>query len=207
MKLVLASNSGFLYEEGYKLLGIPFSEIRLGYVTTAGNLRENKSYIENHKNEMKKLGIDFYEFDIKDKTIDELRSFFQDKNVIHVVGGDTCYLLLEARKSNFKIFLDEFFQRGGMYVGTSAGSYIMGANIETTFWKDKNKETYGLTDFAGLHFVPYMFFAHYTDEMREKIKEKVDHSKYPVKILRDGQALFCDSGKCVFVGKDKEVII
>ena len=45
MKLLLASNGGFLIEHGYALLGIPKSEMRIGYVTTASKGVEDLSYL------------------------------------------------------------------------------------------------------------------------------------------------------------------
>lgn len=205
IKLILASNGAFLTEKGYFLLGIPFSKMRVGYVTTAskgsGSLECRQGKV------MQEMGIHFETYDIGDKTFEDMQKFFADKNLIHVEGGDTCYLLNAVRKSGFKKILDDFFERGGVYLGTSAGSYIMGPSIETTFWKHPEKNRHGLTDLVGLEYVPFMFFAHYKPEMFEAIREKKNSSKYPVKILKDGQGIFVEGSEYTFIGEGEEVIL
>lgn len=205
MKLILASNGGFLYETKFANVGIPLPDFFLGYITTAGNTKTDKTYIENHKLEMTKLGIKFEEFDLEGKSLDDCKKFLSDKNVIHVEGGDTFFLLKSARECQFKEALEDFFARGGVYIGTSAGAYLAGASIETALWKNSNKNYYGLTDLMALCFVPFMLFAHYADSMHDNIKEKLSKSNYKAKILRDGQAIFCESGVCHFTGKGEEV--
>ena len=205
MKLILASDGNFVTKKGYALLGIPFADMHVGYITTAS---KGKGAAEGRQGPaMRDLGIFFELYDIAGKTSEEVSAFLADKNIVHVEGGDTLYLLKAARESDFLDVLKKFFDRGGMYIGTSAGAYIMGPSTETTFWKDPNKDRHGLTDFSGLGFVSFMIFAHYTQEMEDRIREKQNASAYPVKILKDGQAIFVEDGRCQFVGEGEEVIL
>jgi dipeptidase E len=123
-KMLLASNEKFLFQKGYSLLGIPFEEMQIGYVTTASKGVDDINYLSIHKNEMKKRGLDFEEMDIEGKSREELRHFLSSKNVVHVEGGNTFYLLKAIRETGFDKMLEECVENGLTYVGTSAGAYI-----------------------------------------------------------------------------------
>jgi peptidase E len=92
MKLILASDLSFLLKYGYDLTGISKSEMKIGYVITAGKVARSP-FLDNVKKIIKDEGYSFEEIDIEGKTQNELRSFFKDKNVVHIEGGNTFYLL------------------------------------------------------------------------------------------------------------------
>ncbi len=205
-KLLLASDGKFLFETGYKLLGIPIKDLRIGYVTTASKGTDNTNYLELHKKSMKEMGLRFEEMDIEGKCEAELRRFLSTKNVAHIEGGNTFYLLRAIRQTGFDKILAEFVEKGLIYIGTSAGSYVACATIETSTWKSQ-RDRYGITDLRAMHFVPFILKAHYTDDMRPLVQEKKKNLKYPLLILRDGQAVLVEGDKYTFVGEGKEVIL
>lgn len=207
MKIILASDGNFVMKYGYNLLGIPKEQIRIGYVTTASKASEDKSFIENYKNRMVDSGYSFEEFDIENKSEDELKNFFVDKNVIHMAGGNTFYLLKVIREIKFEKVLKEFLNKDGAYIGTSAGAYIMCPTIEVSTWSKTNKENFGITDFTALNYVPFLVKAHYSDSLKELIESKLTSLKYPLRILRDGQGLFINGDRVEFLGDGFEVII
>ncbi len=204
MKLLLASNGGFLFDKGYEILGIPRSEMHIGYVTTASKAVPNLDYITRHKQAMKEQGYSYEEIDIEGKSEEELRSFFKDKNIIHMEGGNTLYLLRAVKKTGFDKILKDLINNGIIYVGTSAGSSIMGPVIDFSSWitKDTPKE-----DLIALNYVPFVFKAHYTDDKETEYKEKTNKVGYPVKFFRDGQGILVEDGKYTFVGDGEEVKI
>lgn len=205
-KLLLASDGKFLFEKGYKLLGIPINEIRLGYITTAANDAPNRGYLETHKQTMKKAGLDFEEMDIEGKTNEELKQFLSDKNVIHVEGGNSFYLLKAMKETGFDKILTEKIRNGLIYVGTSAGAYIACPTIEMSTWT-KQRNHYGMTNLSALNLVPFLVKAHYTEKMKPIIQEKMKDCRYPLRILRDGQGVLVEGEKYTFVGEGKEVIL
>lgn len=205
--LLLASNGQFLFDTGFDLLGIPKEQIRILYVTTAAKGVENQGYLERHKLAMTKRGYQFEEIDIEGKTQQQLQDAIKGKNIIHVEGGNTFYLLKAVRQSGFDKILKEAVDSGIVYAGTSAGSYIACPTIETSTWGPKVKDRYGLEDLTGLNFVPFILKAHYTDDTHSLIKEKMVSSKYPLRILRDGQGLLATDDTYQFVGEGVEVDI
>lgn len=206
--LLLASNGEFLYKYGDKLFYKPLRKMKLAYIITASKVVMDKSYLKIHKNRMKKLGFDFEEIDIEGKNEKELRKILKDKEAVHIEGGNTYYLLKHARKSGLKKVLKELIEKGLIYIGTSAGSYLMTPYIGMSSWKKEKrpKNKYGLTNFSGLNFVPFLLFVHYKPIHKEVIKEKIKKLKYPLKILKDGQAILAKGGKIKFLG-GKEVIL
>ena len=93
MKIILGSDLSFLLKYGYELTGIPKEKMRIGYVTTASKGVRTKSFFVEVKNKIIENGFPFFDFDIEGKTEAEMRAFFADKNIVHVEGGNTFYLL------------------------------------------------------------------------------------------------------------------
>jgi len=205
MKIILASDLSFLLKYGYDLTGISKSEMKIGYVMTASKVARDKTFFEKVKNSMRENHILFEEMDIEGKSKEELKNFFKNKNVIHVEGGNTFYLLKAIRESGFAEVLKELLNDGKIYIGTSAGAYIMCPTIEVANWNETGKDRFGLTDFSGLNYVPFVLKVHYKNEAKEPVKEKIKTLKYPLRILRDGQGILVENNQYTFFGDEAEV--
>ncbi len=113
-------------------------------------------------------------------------------------------MLNAARESGFDSLVKEPLERGALYVGASAGSYIVCPTIEMATWKHQDVYGhYGVDDLKGLNLVPFLVTAHYIPEYESIISEKIKTSKYPVKILTDTQALFIVDGFVSLVGGEE----
>ena len=208
MKLILASDLSFLLKYGYNLTGIPKSQMKIGHITTAYKVsRNNLAFFEKVASIIKKNGYNIENFDIEDKTKEEIKDFFKDKNVVHIEGGNTFYLLKVIRETGFAPILKELLEEGRVYIGTSAGSYIMCPTIEVSNWSLDGKDRFGITDFTALNYVPFVLKVHYKDELEEIVRKGIGTLKYPIHILKDGQGMFCENGNCRFVGDEKEVTL
>ena len=207
MKIILGSDLSFLLKYGYELTGIPKDQMNIGYVTTASKGARNFS--ERVQDEiMPKIRENVYhleEIDIKDKTKDQLREFFKSKNVMHIEGGNTFYLLKTIRETGFAEIIKEFLDKGGVYIGTSAGSYVMCPSIEVSNWSDSTIDRYGVLDFTALNYVPFVLKVHYRDEQKEEVQEKMKNLKYPLRILRAGEGILVEDDKYSFKGDGDEV--
>jgi dipeptidase E len=200
MKLILASDLSFLLKYGYDLTGISKSAMKIGYVTTASKVTRDKTFFEKVENTILENGYSLEKFDIEGKSKDEMLNFFKDKNVIHVEGGNTFYLLKAIRESGFAEVLKELLNEGKIYIGTSAGAYIMCPTIEVANWNETGRDRFELTDFSALNYVPFVLKVHYKDEAESSVKEKIKTLKYPLKILRDGQGILVEDEKYTFIG-------
>lgn len=202
MKLLLASNGQFLIEESYQLLGVPKEQIKIGYVTTAAKGTHDTSYLEKHKKAFRQNGYNFEEIDIEGKSKDELHKFFEDKNIIHIEGGNTFYLLQVIRKTGFDEVLKNLINAGKIYVGTSAGASIMGPTIDLSKWIPKGAKP---QDIIALGYVPFIIKAHYTPEKELEIRRALKTLQHPVRLLQDGQAILVEDDSYKFVGQSEEV--
>lgn len=205
MKIILASDLSFLLKYGYALTGIPKDKMKIGYITTSSKGARDNFFFENVKSMILNEGYDISEIDIESKTREELRNFFKDKNVIHMEGGNTFYLLKAIRDTGFAEILKELLEDGRIYIGTSAGAYIMCPSIDVSNWDKTGKSRFGVIDFTALNYVPFVLKAHYTNDQEIKIKEGMRDLKYPIRILKDGQGIFCEDGVCKFIGDGEEI--
>jgi peptidase E len=104
------------------------------------------------------------------------------------------------RESGFKKVLEEFLERGGVYCGSSAGSYVACPSMEMATWKKPAKfDRHGITDFAGMNLVPFLIVAHCTPEIIAMVKPQIEKSKYDVKLLNDQQAIQIKDGRIEFL--------
>lgn len=207
MKILLASKEKFLLDKGYELLDIPRSELRIGAIVT--HLKpvvdqDYLKYVEEYRQGMKESGILFEEFDIEGKNHEEIIEFFKDKNVVQIAGGNVFYLIKFVKETGFDKILKELLGNGLSYVGTSAGSYIMTPNLQTATWR--GKDNFGVTDLTALDYVPFVLKVHYNDTQAEYVKKNMEGLKFPLRILRDDQAILIEDGKETFIG-GPEVIL
>ncbi|MFC1663324.1 Type 1 glutamine amidotransferase-like domain-containing protein [Patescibacteria group bacterium] len=189
-KLILASRGTFITDGQYDIFDKPKNEIKWAHIITAGNSVPNKTYLIKHRERLTELGWDFEEIDIAGQTPNELRDILKDKDAINMVGGNSFYLLKSIRESGFKEVLDEFLERGGVYCGASAGSYVCCPTIEMAGLKDPKKfDHHGVTDLTAMNLVPFLIIAHYTKDFESLVEQLKVKTKYEVKILTDQQAI------------------
>lgn len=101
----------------------------------------------------------YSEFDIKDKTQEDLIAALHGKNVLYVTGGNTYYLLDYMNKIGFKDVLLDFFERDGIYFGTSAGSVVASPDIGCISPME-SKDRPVLDDLTGLNLIDFSFIPH-----------------------------------------------
>lgn len=208
MKLLLASKEKFLLHTGYALLGIPKEQLRIGFITTAFSVvddKEYRTYMHEYITEMRANNIFFEEYDIHGKSEHDIRAFLADKNVVQFSGGNPFYLLKAIYESHCDTVLHDVLQAGMCYVGCSAGSYIMCPTIEVGAWK-ASRNTYGVTDVTALNYVPFLIKCHYTDETYDHVREHMQTLHHPLRVLRDTEALLVTEPVCTFIG-EKEMIL
>jgi len=208
MKTILLTSSGKFVTDGDMLfLAKPISQMKLAYITTAAKGVQDASYVNARKQRMAELNFNFEEVDLDGKNENELMKILADKEIIYVEGGNTFYLLKTVRESGFDNVIKNLIDKGVIYIGSSAGSYIACPTIEMNLWKHPDINRYNLTDLTGLNLVSFLVTVHYAPEFKELLKEKIKNSKYPVKILTDEQALLVRDGEVKLLGKGDEINI
>jgi len=204
--ILLTSSATFTTDKKLEFLPKPLSEMKMAWVITASKGVDDTSYIQRHKQRMDELGFDYEEIDIEGKNEKELREILSDKEVVFVEGGNTFYLLKCVRESGFDKVIKELIEKGVIYIGASAGSYIACPTIEMATWRHQDEyDRCGVTNFTGLNLVSFLVIAHYTEEYKEIVKEGISKTKYLVRILTDDQALLVRDDGVELVGKGPEI--
>ena len=205
MKLLLASSGKSIHKLLPRIVSKPIEQFKIGWVTTASKGVDDLTYLKINKKMMEDLSWNFEEIDIEGRIPAELRTLFIDKDIVYVEGGNTFYLLKAIKESGFDNVLKELIDRSVVYVGTSAGSYVMCPTIEMSTWKPSPKPRFGLQDLTALNYVPFLLSVHYDPKNREILKKAISNTKYPVRILTDEQALFVQDSKITLIGEGEEI--
>lgn len=204
-RLLLTSAGMGVEEEILEILPKPANQIKLARIVTAAKPEKDTSYMDVAKRKMMKAGFGIEDIDIEGKSENELRALLQGKDVIYVAGGNTFYLLKCVKESGLNKVVRELLDRGVIYIGVSAGSYIACPTIEMATWKHQDRNVVGLKDLSALNLVPFLLTVHYKSKHRELLRRVIRKSKYPVRILTDEQALLIKGDEVTLIGKGNEV--
>ena len=120
-----------------------------------------------------------YEYKIGDKIN------IKDFDIMYMMGGNTFYLLDQIRKYNFDKVIKKFIYNNKIYIGSSAGSIILGNSIKYTLGFDENNVN--MTDFRGLKLVDGIIIPHANrkEELINSIKDKEEK----IYLLYDGDGI------------------
>lgn len=212
MKTLFLSSAGVRFpivrEELVKILPKPLNKIKLAHIITASKVEKNPTFVEFDQKVLEDFGIQVEKIDISGKNEKELTQLLGNKDVVYVNGGNGFYLMKKVYESGFDKVIKKLINKGLIYVGVSAGTYIACPTIEMHEWKKNKDDHYGLTDLRAMNLVPFLISVHYNREKyREKIKQGIAKTKLLVKILTDNQALLIKDDEIQLVGEGKEVKI
>jgi len=152
------------------------------YITTAvdGEKDDNKDWVNEEYKTILDLGI-------KEENITEYKignPLDIDKyDIIYMMGGNTIYLLDMVRKNNFGEVIKDFINKGKIYIGSSAGSQILGSTISLNAIYEDN--FVNMTDFTALNIVNKEIVPH--SNKKKELLEKVN--KDDLILLYDGDGL------------------
>ena len=159
------------------------------YITTAsdGDTDDDKSWMDIEFQTILDLGIDksnIIEYKIGRSNID-----INDFDIMYMMGGNTFYLLDVIRKSNFDKEIIKFINSGKIYIGSSAGSEILGNSIEPAIGYDDNNV--GMTDFTGLKIINGLIIPH-CNRKKEFVEQLKNSSTEKLLLLYDGAGIIGD---------------
>jgi dipeptidase E len=100
-----------------------------------------------------------------------------------MMGGNTFYLLDVIRKNGFANEIKKFINDNKIYIGSSAGSEILGNSIFMALGYDENNVN--MTDFTGLKIIDGLIIPHCNrkEDFIAKLKNETDEKLY---LLYDG---------------------
>ena len=196
MKLLLTS-AGFLNKEVsdtfLSLLNKPAGQIHIIFIPTASRTEHELRYVEESRQELVDLGItNITTLNLDRKvTAEEINT----ADAIYVCGGNTFYLLQKIRESGLDQLLPSF---GGLYIGVSAGSIVVGPNIEVSGPWDENDVN--LPDTTGMKIVNFSVVPHYQRKDQTIVEDLKNRADYEIMELTDNQAVLVENGERKIIG-------
>jgi len=168
-RLLLASSVETTGPAIGKEIGNPKSK-KLAFIYTAGELHEDNKWIDEDREGLIKAGFNLVDYTITGKNQNDFDRELGGCDVIHVNGGNTFYLLYQARKSGFDIWIKKEVNEGRkIYTGSSAGSMLVSPNIE--IGKNLDRYDYGkeLKTFESIDLVDFIILPHWgSDHFRDR---------------------------------------
>lgn len=203
MKLYLASYAMVSMAKIIKHEGRDFVGKKAIFIPTAGDPYDNKDFIEADRIALEKYGLDIVEMDIKNKNEEEIRKAILSADIVLVAGGDTFYLMEKLKESRADKIIKEFVERGGIYIGSSAGSIICCPTIEGAEEFDNPNLAPKLDNFNGLGIFRNVIIPHAQKEKYfERIRratERLESKGFKVYPLTDDDVLFFDGNSYIIL--------
>ena len=189
MKNIFLTSCGIINNEikneFYKVITKDAKDLKVLYITTAsdGETDPDKSWMEEEFQTILNLGI-LKENIIEHKIGNPIN--INDFDIMYMMGGNTFYLMSIIRKTNFANDIKNFISSGKIYIGSSAGSEILGNSIDVALGYDDNNVN--MTDFTGLKIVDGLIIPHCNrkKEFINKLKNETNEKLY---LLYDGDGI------------------
>lgn len=176
------------------IFGNDLSKLNVLCIPTAAYAEDGyEEWLPAEQAAFKSAAKSYKEFDIAKKSNQELTNALTDIDILYVTGGNTFCLLDAMKKITFSEVLTEFFERGGIYVGSSAGSVVMCPDIKFASAMDQPEKA-KLSNTESLAYIPFSLIPHLDHpSLAKHVDNCVADAKklgFPVIGLRDDQALW-----------------
>lgn len=146
----------------------------------------------------------FAPFDVTDITmwndLSEHRATELDEfDAVYIGGGNTFALLAELRRSGFEHTLTEYVRRGKAIYGGSAGAAVLGRDIRTVTYLDRNEV--GLVETRGLNLAKgHAIWVHYQPQDDHLIEAYVRQYRQSVIALSERSGIVIEQDRLRTVG-------
>ena len=170
------------------------------YITTASHPDGAvPSSVVGEMEALEQLGFTVNPIDLANLDQDELEQAFFECDLFWVCGGNTLYLLQEVRRSGFDYFVTKKIAEGIPYVGASAGSILLGPDVEFERFACDTTQAPDLTSFEGLNLFPFATYVHFDAPWakgvyKDILKFSLDNSKAFI-TLKDSQFIYVTGEK------------
>jgi dipeptidase E len=203
-KLFLASYAVVTLDLIKPLLPKPAHQTPVAFITTAADPYEDKSFLELDRNKLLEMGFSVTDVDLKVTQNSELEKILNAVELIFVAGGNTFYLLDQARKSGFAAIVKKCIENGTIYVGSSAGSALCCPTIEHAKEFDDPALAPDLNgDFTGLNLIPEILIPH---AQKEKYFDRITRARTTMEANGFNVVTLTDEQVFVVIGDESKII-
>jgi len=158
-------------------------KLKLAFINTASEVETgNKQWSRDDRAGLVKADFDLFDYTLTDKTRVDLERDLHTVDVIHVDGGTTVYLLVQARKCGFDKWIKEALAKDKIYTGSSTGSLAATPDIELLKSKETEKYEQELGDYKAFGLVDFIALSHWGNK---DFKDKFLKKRLPFALKRE----------------------
>ncbi|MFA4826994.1 MAG: Type 1 glutamine amidotransferase-like domain-containing protein [Candidatus Shapirobacteria bacterium] len=163
-QLFLTSSGDYVMDDIVKKLPKKPSELNLAFINTAAEVEEGDHWwVLAEKKKLVEVGFKVDEFSIKGMTKEEIENKLKNKQIIYFCGGNTFYLLDQVIKTGCDEIITRKINEGVIYMGSSAGSMIVGTRIDLMSTIDEKSKAPDLKS-TGLNIVDLSILPHWGND-------------------------------------------
>lgn len=201
-QFILTSSASKVTQSWVTRLNRSPQELSLVFIDTAAEAEMGtKQWLADDRQALVNAGFQVTDYTVTGKTQNQLEKDLAAFDVFFVSGGNTFYLLHQARQSGF-IDLISNPENEKIYVGSSAGSLLTCPTIEHISQFDDPAAAPELTATTAAGIVPFLLLVHWGNPaFQVGYQRAVLHLydlPYPVVMLRDTQYLVVQDGQTQF---------
>lgn len=164
-ELFLTSASDYVMDDLIKHLPQDCKDLNLAFINTAAEVEEGDHWwVRDEKNKLLEVGFNLEEFSITGMTREEIEKRLNNIQVIYFCGGNTFYLLDQVIKTGCDEIIKEKINAGVIYIGSSAGSMIVGTRIDLVSTIDDKSKAPDLKS-TGLEIVDLSILPHWGSDI------------------------------------------
>ena len=158
--------------------------------TVPYGLEPRPDWVSRSLGEIEPFAEDITEVTLEDDVPTDLSGY----DLVFVSGGNVLYLAYKLAETGFGEMLKKYIERGGVYVGNSAGSIVLMESIEHFLEADGMGGAPGI--YPGLGIVDYAIIPHMNHPkygpIVERAMQKYESEGKKVYPINDDQALLID---------------
>jgi dipeptidase E len=216
MKLLLTSaglTNHQLIKQFRQMAGV--DQPRVAFIATAARLDTDQDWVEQDRQAIKATGASLVELELDKLAYSQSIAICQQSDVIWFNGGNTYYARYWIEQSGLSRDLEELLA-SRLYVGSSAGSMIVGEHINLTDQYFPAERAAFLAEGSqgklltgeGLGLLPFSVLPHYASAQpyfselsdQQSIKLALAGIDYQLYALSDGRAVAFEDGAVKVIG-------
>lgn len=171
--------------------------VKIGFIPTAGDIDSDPWYVRENRAHLTGLDYSVEDIDISNASRTTIIAQLSNIDCLFVAGGNTFYLMQQLRKKDMTGDLCRLVRSGLPYIGSSAGSVIVGPSIAYIKTLDDPADAPDLQTMDGLGLTDFAVLPHAKDGNRDDYNRIVESHRPKMKIvsLSDDQAVITQDGQ------------
>lgn len=190
MNIFLTSQASNVLETISTLLPKMPGEYKVVFIPTAAKPYADAPWMYTDRNELVRLGYTVENLELDTSSADEVKKTVEAADIIFVAGGNTFYLLEQAKKAGFVEIVREAVANGKVYIGSSAGSVLAAPDIKYVELLDDSTKA-NLEDTLSLGLVGFGILPHIGNpkykELHDRVLNEYKDWPYPLIPVSDDQ--------------------